>query len=52
MKRFTSTIFFLALKEAIQRGTEMDAQVLETEYEAFASLLFSETALSPDKVFL
>jgi hypothetical protein len=49
MKHFLSTNFFLLLRDAAQKGTEMDTQVLETEYDAFAGLLFSETALSPDK---
>jgi hypothetical protein len=45
MKRFIATKPFLAWKEASQKGIEMDATVLENDYDAFALFLFSETAL-------
>jgi hypothetical protein len=53
MKYFLSTNFFLALKEAVQKGTDVDALILKQEYEAFACLLFGKTVESSDKaVFL
>jgi len=49
MKRFISTEFFLALREASQKGIEVDAQVLENGYDKFVMLLFSEGAVCTDK---
>jgi len=49
MKRFVSTKFFLSLKEASQKGTDADAQVLENRYDEFAMLLFSQYAVLQDK---
>jgi hypothetical protein len=48
-KKFISTKFFLTLKEAIQKGIDVDIRVLEPEYETFACLLFDKTAESSDK---
>jgi hypothetical protein len=50
MKQFISTKFFLLLQEASQNRTEVEAKVLELEYEVFAYFLFNEAVLSPDKV--
>ena len=46
MKRFIKTKFFLALQESSQKGIEIDTQVLESGYDEFVMLLFSDTALS------
>lgn len=48
-KKIISTKLFLSLREALQKGIDIDAQVLESEYDEFAGLLFSETSLSQDK---
>jgi hypothetical protein len=50
MKRFISTELFLSLKEASQKGTDVDAQVLENGYDEFAKLLFSQCIVFQDKV--
>jgi hypothetical protein len=42
MERFTKTNFFLLLKDASQTERNIDAQVLETEYNEFVGLLLSE----------
>ena len=50
MKRFVSTEFFLSLKEASQKGIDVDAQVLENGYDRFVMLLFREGAACTDKI--
>ena len=49
MKRFIATELFLSLKNASQNGIDMDATVLENDYDAFAMLVFSEMALPRNK---
>jgi hypothetical protein len=50
MKKFISTKFFLALQEASQKGTDIDARVLENGYDKFFRLLCSENAASTDRL--
>jgi hypothetical protein len=50
IKKFISTKFFLALREASQKGTDIDARVLEHGYDKFVRLLFLENAVSSDRV--
>ena len=47
MKRFIETKFFFLLKEASPSG--IDTLLLATEYDAFASSLFAESALMQNK---
>jgi len=42
MKRFTTTKFFLAQREVLQKGTVIDIHVLKTAYDEFATFIFSE----------
>lgn len=46
MRRFTKTKLFRTLREASQKGIDIDAHVLENRYDEFASVLFSENAAS------
>jgi hypothetical protein len=50
MKRFISTEFFLSLKEASQKGIDVDAKVLEDSSDEFVMLLLHNPALLQDKV--
>jgi hypothetical protein len=49
VKRFTTTKFVLALKDAFQKGNDVDTQVMEKEYDKFALLLLTDTVLSLDR---
>jgi hypothetical protein len=49
MKRFVQTKLFRTLREASQKGIEVDAGVLEKEYDEFAKFLFSDGAASTDQ---
>jgi hypothetical protein len=49
MKRFISTKFFLTLQDASPKSINIDAQVLDNEYDEFVILLFMGTALSSDR---
>jgi hypothetical protein len=49
MKQFTTTKFVLALKDAFQKGNDVNTQVMEKEYDKFAILLLTDTALSNDR---
>ena len=49
MKRFTTTKFFLALQEVLQKGTVIDIHVLKTAYEEFAAFVFSEFSHLPGR---
>jgi hypothetical protein len=49
MKRFITTKFILALKEATQNGIDPDAHVMDKEYDKFAIFLLTDTSLSSDK---
>jgi hypothetical protein len=49
MKHFLGTKFFLALQEASQKGIDIEAQVLENEYDEFVLFIFHENAVAPDK---
>jgi hypothetical protein len=50
MKKFISTKFFLALREASQKGADIDVRVLENSYNKFFRLLFSENAAFTGRV--
>ena len=52
MKRLTETNFFRTLREISQENISPDTQLLQSEYEEFALLLFSERAASTDKATL
>jgi hypothetical protein len=49
MKQFNSTKLFLTLREASQNGIDIDAQVLESEYDEFVISVFSENAAFTDQ---
>jgi len=50
MKRFTTTKFFLAQQEVLQKGTAIDIQVLKTVYDEFAAFVFSEFSNLQDRM--
>jgi hypothetical protein len=49
MKQFISTKLFFSLQEASQKGIDMDAKMLQDEYDKFAKLVFSENAAPAGK---
>ena len=51
MKNFTSTSFFLLLKESSQTGIDIDSQVLENGYDEFTVFLFSENTVADKKTY-
>jgi hypothetical protein len=50
MKQFITTKFVLALKDAFQKGNDVNTQVMEKEYDKFTILLLTDTTLSLDRV--
>ncbi|GHT36643.1 hypothetical protein AGMMS49574_28720 [Bacteroidia bacterium] len=48
-KKFISPKFYFLLQEASQKGIDIDAQVLQNQYDEFAMLVYQEDAAVIDK---
>ncbi|GAB6121507.1 hypothetical protein [Dysgonomonas termitidis] len=49
MKRFITTKFFCTLQEASRKDIDIDTRTLESSYNEFAGLLFTQSTASTDK---
>jgi hypothetical protein len=49
IKQFTETKFIRTLQDASQNGIDIDAQVLDNEYDEFVLPVFHESAASTDR---
>jgi hypothetical protein len=49
MNKFILTKLFLSLKEASQKGIDVDVKVLEKSHNKFVMLLYSESAAATDR---
>ncbi|MDR1370881.1 MAG: hypothetical protein LBJ72_12290 [Dysgonamonadaceae bacterium] len=49
MKRFIATKFIRSLQNASQKGIDIDAQILQDDYDGFVVLLFQDAALLQNK---